>query len=75
MTDTSGTTDTSKFKEYQDLSNGMLSNIGVTGRNSSSWVDAYGENFGRDDMYVNIRGGLYDVFKARPTRTGFRTTS
>ena len=43
----------------------MLSNIGVTGRNASSWIDAYGENFGRDDMYVNIRGGMYDVFKAR----------
>ena len=64
-TDTSGTTDTSKFTEYQDLSNGMLSNIGVTGRNASSWIDAYGENFGRQDMYVNIRGGLYNVFKAQ----------
>ncbi len=64
VTDTSGR-DTSKFDEYQDLSNGMLSNIGVTGRNSKSWIDAYGENFGRDDMYVNLRGGMYDVFKAR----------
>ena len=32
---------------------------------ASSWIDAYGENFGRDDMYVDIRGGMYDVFKAR----------
>jgi MtrB/PioB family decaheme-associated outer membrane protein len=57
--------DASKFQEYQDLSNGMLSSFGVTGRNSRSWLDAYGENFGRDDLYVNIRGGMYDVFKAR----------
>ena len=60
-----GNRDASKFQEYQDLSNGMLSNFGFTGRNSTSWVDAYGENFGRDDMYINLRGGLYDVFKAR----------
>ena len=43
----------------------MLSNIGIFGRTSKSWINAYGEKFGRDDMYVNIRGGLYDVFRAR----------
>src|SRR6185295_11899319 len=60
LTDTSGK-DLSKFQEYQDLNNGMLSNIWLTGRNTKSWIDAYGENFGRDDTYVNIRGGMYDV--------------
>jgi hypothetical protein len=60
-----GNRDSSKFEEYQDLGNGMLSNIGFTGRNSTSWVDAYGENFGRDDTYFSVRGGMYDVFKAR----------
>jgi hypothetical protein len=57
--------DASKFNEYQDLSNGMLSTFGILGRNSQSWINAYGENFGRDDMYVDLRGGMYDVFKAR----------
>lgn len=61
----SGNKDASKFEEYQDLSNGMLSNFGFVGRNSKSWVNAYGENFGRDDMYVNVRGGMYNVFKAQ----------
>jgi len=64
VTDTSGQ-DLSKFEQYQDLRNGGLSNIGAFGRNSRAWFDAYGENFGRDDTYVNIRGGIYDVFKAR----------
>src|SRR5512139_2286083 len=64
-TDVNGTSDASKFREFQDLSNGMLSNFGLTGRNSSSWIDAYGENFGRDDMYLNVRGGMYGVFRAR----------
>ena len=57
--------DFSKFNEYQDLTNGMLSTFGIQGRNSQSWINAYGENFGRDDMYVDLRGGMYDVFKAR----------
>ena len=43
-TDTSGK-DLSKFEQYQDLNDGVLSNIGFVGRNSKSWVDAYGENF------------------------------
>ncbi|MBL0290981.1 MAG: MtrB/PioB family outer membrane beta-barrel protein [Betaproteobacteria bacterium] len=61
----SDTRDASKFQEYQDLGNGMLSNFGIQGRNSSSWIEAYGENFGRDDLYFSVRGGMYDVFKAR----------
>ncbi|NDP42622.1 MAG: MtrB/PioB family outer membrane beta-barrel protein [Aromatoleum sp.] len=59
------TKDQSKFREFQDLSNGMLSNIGFTGRTSRSWIDAYGENFGRDDQYFSVRGGMYNVFKAQ----------
>src|SRR5215471_1864307 len=51
--------DQSKFMEYQDL------NSGIMGRNQTSWITAYGENFGRDDQYMNIRGGMYDVFKAQ----------
>ena len=56
--------DTSKLEQYQDLSNGVLSNVGVHGRNSTTWFQGYGENFGRDDQYMFLRGGMYDVFKA-----------
>ena len=28
------------------------------------WFQGYGENFGRSDMYMFLRGGMYDVFKA-----------
>jgi hypothetical protein len=55
--------DTSKINEYQDLNSGALSNILLRGRNDKTWIDAYGENFGRDDMYISVRGGLYDLFK------------
>ena len=52
VTDTSGK-DLSKFMEYQDLCNGVLSNIGIVGRDNKRWIDGYGENFGRDDMYLS----------------------
>ena len=56
--------DTAKLEEYQDLGNGVLSNVGVQGRNSTTWFQGYGENFGRSDQYMFLRGGMYDVFKS-----------
>ena len=56
--------DTAQLNLYQDLSNGALSNVGVQGRNSKTWFQGYGENFGRTDQYMFLRGGMYDVFKA-----------
>src|SRR5215471_4857019 len=44
--------DAAKLQEYQD------------GGNSTTWFEGYGENFGRDDQYMFLRGGMYDVFKA-----------
>jgi outer membrane protein OmpA-like peptidoglycan-associated protein len=59
-----GARDTAQLNLYQDLSNGALSNVGVQGRNSTTWFQGYGENFGRSDQYMFLRGGMYDVFKA-----------
>lgn len=57
-------TDTYRLNEYQDLGNGVMSNVGVQGRNSNTWFQGYGENFGRTDQYLFLRGGVYDVFKS-----------
>jgi len=56
--------DRAQLELYQDLGNGVLSSIGARGRNSRSWFDGYGENFGRDDQFMYLRGGTYGVFKA-----------
>src|SRR5436190_3091928 len=56
--------DRAQLDLYQDLGNGALSNVGVWGRNSNTWFQGYGENFGRTDQYMFRRGGMYDVFKA-----------
>ncbi len=55
--------DTSQLQQYQDLSNGALSNVGARGRSSTTWFDGYGENFGRTDQFMYLRGGMYDIFK------------
>jgi MtrB/PioB family decaheme-associated outer membrane protein len=57
--------DAAKLNEYQDLSNGVSGMFGLTGRSDTYWLNAYGENIVRDDMYVDLRGGRYDMFKYR----------
>ncbi|MEO5695414.1 MAG: MtrB/PioB family outer membrane beta-barrel protein [Usitatibacter sp.] len=57
--------DASKMFEYRDLSNGVLSLFDVKGRGRLYWLDIFGENLGRDDQYVDFRGGMYDRFKYR----------
>ena len=39
--------DNAQIDLYQDLGNGVMSNVGVQGRNSTTWFQGYGENFGR----------------------------
>ena len=57
--------DASKLEEYRDFSDGVLSTFDLRARSGKQWFDAFGENIGRDDMYLSARGGIYDVFKAR----------
>ena len=64
MYNNTNATDRAQLDLYQDLGNGVRSNVGAQGRNSSTWFQGYGENFGRDDQYMFLRGGVYDVFKS-----------
>jgi MtrB/PioB family decaheme-associated outer membrane protein len=57
--------DKAKLQEYRDLSDGVLGGFDLRARNGLNWFDAYGENIGRDDMYLAARGGVYGLFKAR----------
>ena len=56
--------DTSKLEEYRDLGGGLLTNFSVLGRSGQTWFDGFGENLGRSDQYLNLKGGTYDLFKA-----------
>jgi hypothetical protein len=57
--------DPAKLNEYRDLSNGPFGVFELRGRSSRLYLDAYGENLGRDDMHMNLRGGVYGQFKFR----------
>ena len=57
--------DPSKLNEYRDLDSGGLLGFEVRGRGDQYYLNAYGENIGRDDMYLDLNGGQYGVFKYR----------
>ncbi len=57
--------DPSKFNEYRDMSNGLMPNFEFKGRCADNYMNAYGENLGRDDQYLDLNGGQYGVFKYR----------
>lgn len=64
-TDDKDARDPAKLFEYRDLDDGVLFGFDVKGRSSRYWFDLFGENLGRDDQYLNLRGGAYDSFKYR----------
>ncbi len=57
--------DPSKFNEYRDMSNGLMPNFEFKGRCADNYMNAYGENLGRDDQYLDLSGGQYGMFKYR----------
>lgn len=57
------TKDGSKLNEYRDMSNGALTLIDLKGRGQRYYLDFFGENLGRDDMFLSLKGGSYGSFK------------
>jgi len=57
--------DSSKLKEYRDLDSGVLGGLELRGRSDRYYLNGYGENVGRDDQYLDLKGGIYGVFKYR----------
>src|SRR6266511_3239488 len=72
--DIKDTKDKSRVEEYRDLSNSVIEVIDVHARNAATktWVDLFIENLGRDDTYASVRGGQYDLWKARVYTDWFR---
>ena len=57
--------DAAKMNDIRDLTNGVLFGWDIKGRSSTYWFDFFGENIGRDDQYINLKGGMYGAFKYR----------
>ena len=56
-----------RAEEYRDLSGSAIEVIDLRARNraNNGWADLFMENLGRDDMYISLRGGQYDLWKGR----------
>lgn len=55
--------DPSKFREYRDLDSSALTAVDVQHEGDNYYFRGFGENLGRDDTYVDLRGGQYGRFK------------
>lgn len=52
-----------RFYEYRDLDDGVLAGFDIRGDFGPWYHNLFGENLGRDDMFVNLRGGRYGILK------------
>ena len=56
--------DPSKATEYRDLSSGVLGTFDIKGRGTEYYLNAFGENLGRDDQYIDFNGGKSRRFQS-----------
>jgi MtrB/PioB family decaheme-associated outer membrane protein len=52
-----------KLREYRDLNDGPLLGLDLKRRGADDWLDLFGENIGRDDQRIQLKGGRYDTFR------------
>ena len=64
LTPFTGPADGAKAQEYQDVGSALIGVIDARGGSRTSYLRAFGEEFGRDDQFINIVGGSYGVWKA-----------
>jgi len=64
LTPYTGPADDAKAQEYQNIDSAAIGVIDVRGSSRNSYLRAFGEEFGRDDQFINIVGGGYGAWKA-----------
>jgi len=52
-----------KFDEYRDLDSGATLGADIRGESSTYFLRFFGENIGRDDQFMELKGGKYGAFK------------
>ena len=57
------TRDAAKLNEYRDLDSGARGEFNIKGWGGDYYLDAFGENLGRDDQFILIKGGEFGKFK------------
>ena len=59
-----GPVDDAKAQEYQNINSAPIGVLDIRGSSRTSYLRAFGEEFGRDDQFINVVGGSYGVWKA-----------
>ena len=59
-----GPADDAKAQEYQNINSAPIGVIDIRGGSNAYYLRAFGEEFGRDDQFINIVGGSYSAWKA-----------
>ena len=59
-----GPADAAKAQEYQNIDSAAIGVLDVRGSSRTTYLRAFGEEFGRDDQFINIVGGGYGAWKA-----------
>lgn len=52
-----------RFNEYRDMRSGATLGFDVRGDSQSYGLRVFGENLGRDDQFIELKGGHYGLFK------------
>src|SRR6188508_1384203 len=60
---TSSSTNEFKLREYRDLDSGATAVVDLRIDRGEWWTRLFGENIGRDDQFLEVKGGKYGAFK------------
>lgn len=52
-----------RFEEYRDLEKGLTGGMDIRWQNNDWWNRLFGENIGRDDQSIELKGGKYGILK------------
>jgi hypothetical protein len=52
-----------RFEEYRDLSSGATGGMDLRGAGGPWWWNLFGENLGRDDQFIQLKGGRWGLLK------------
>ena len=52
-----------RFSEYRDLRSGASMGADIKGESETHYLGFFGENIGRDDQFMEFKGGKYGVYK------------
>jgi hypothetical protein len=55
--------DEAQLQHFRDLGTGLMGGFDVGGKSNNNYMNLFGENIGRDDQYIDLRGGQYGNFK------------